>query len=105
MNRTLFDSLPDKEHAIGVAWSGTPVGWRNQAINAVRDLCEVKDYFTTDDLPTAITETVTEPRAIGGLMTLAGRMQLCEPTNQTRNSTQRKNHNRPKRVWRSLVKK
>lgn len=99
---TLFDTLPDKEHAIALAWSGTSEGWRNKAIMAVEQLCATNEYFTTDDLPTEIANGVKEPRALGALMTLARKMGLCETTNTTRASTQRKNHNRPKRVWRSL---
>lgn len=102
---TLFDTLPDKEHAIAVAWSGAAQDWRLRAISAVEALCATNEYFTTDDLPDAITGGVKEPRALGGLMTLARKMGLCEPTNTTRASKQRQNHNRPKRVWRSLVRK
>lgn len=56
--------------------------------------------FTTDDLWTAVTSTVREPRAMGAAIKQAAATGLIEGTGAYRRSTRSECHARPVAVWR-----
>jgi hypothetical protein len=83
---------------------------------ALMSLCRVakqKPDLTTDDVDdymkqislemTGPPPTTHEPRAMGPVMTRGAKYGWIERTNADRNSKNRKSHDRPKRVWRSLI--
>lgn len=101
-----------RDEALERVERGAPYWWKEAAMNAVRDVAQVRSggEFTTDavwlklcwSIGKAAAESV-EPRAMGAVMRAAQGEGICEPTDRTRKSVRPACHSRPIRVWRSLL--
>ena len=82
--------------------------WKRQMLEVVRQVCLSNEEFTAD-LPMEIyAQDETRPkthtdRAMGAVMVQARKLGYRAPTNEYRESARRSCHNRPLRVWRSLI--
>lgn len=77
-------------------------GWLSQFKSAIRVVAQGLETFTSDDVLKAFPnlEECEEKRVIGAAFrSLSGRVITPEGY---RNSTRRKSHSRPKRVWRAI---
>jgi len=82
--------------------------WREAALHAIRACAHRYDFFTTDQVE-EVMERLNVPkthdlRALGSLMRRAQAMKIAFPTNSIETSKLAKNHRRPKRIWKSLLK-
>ncbi len=78
--------------------------WIDEAIEAIRRVAQNCPEFTSDDVWDELGGCDThEGRAMGPVMRKAAGMGICERTERTRNSSRPVCHNRPQRVWRSLL--
>lgn len=75
---------------------------------AVRNLAERRDEFSSLDvrrmMETMGFDPSGEPRVLGAIMLSAARRGIIERTDRTTTSDSAKAHNRPVRVWRSLLR-
>lgn len=88
-----------------VRWNADPE-WFRHALIIVYSLAMAKRYFTTDDVWEALAHsdiTTPEPRAMGAVMRMAAKDDVCKATEHYTNSKRRMCHARPLRVWQSLV--
>jgi len=91
--------------------------WVQAAVEWIAITARKADEFTTDDVVAVWTKAdkavpgmhippaCPEPRAWGAAMRIAKRRGICAPTPFYRNAGHVRSHNRPKRVWRSLVRR
>jgi hypothetical protein len=82
--------------------------WWSCMLESGREIALRKPYFFTDDVVGWCKEhhpnaTTHEQRAIGPLMREMARREICEPTQDWVQSSQRQNHRRPMQVWWSLI--
>lgn len=96
-----FDTTT-RDAAIDRVGASAPEDWMRRAVRAVEKVAAVNEEFTTDALWDLI-EPPREPRAMGAVMVEAAKSKLCEATERTRKSKRKECHNRPLRIWRSLV--
>ena len=101
---TLFDPYGDKE-AAARALDHARRAWVEAALISGRRLARSQTFLTSADVRAGIPETITthEPRALGGVMRKLQKEGWIVPTDSHRLSKNRVNHNRPMRVWRSVV--
>ncbi len=81
--------------------------WRGLADEAVRQIVEECDEFTTDEVWTRVNLTGVsggDPRGMGAVMDAAMTAGLIARTAKTVKSTRPECHGRPVRVWRSLAR-
>jgi hypothetical protein len=78
--------------------------WKEDVLNAIRMLAEVREYFTSDDVWMEV-ESPREPRALGAMMRQAKKLGWIEPTTSHVMSIRVACHRRPLRIWRSLIYK
>jgi hypothetical protein len=82
--------------------------WWQCMLECGRDIAERKQYFNTDDIVFLMRQrhpnaTTHEGRAKGPLMSALARLGYCTPTEDWIESRQKICHNRPMRVWYSLI--
>lgn len=100
--------MTPRDLGIRLAGLGADPDWYAAAIAVVRWLATRRHEFTTDavwfvlDRLGGIPPT-PEPRAMGHVMATCRRDGMIDRTNITANSTRDECHNRPLRVWRSLI--
>jgi len=107
----LFDSVNGvrrRDAAMERGEKSAGEAWKEAALHAIRACAHRYDFFTTDQVE-EVMERLGVPkthdlRALGSLMRRAQSMNICFPTNSIETSKLAKNHRRPKRVWKSLVK-
>lgn len=86
-------------------------GWSEQALRAVRKVCELHEEFVADDIWDHIKPPANgaDPRALGGVMRRAMTLRYCEPLLDPKGriicmpSTKASQHRNPLRVYRSLL--
>lgn len=98
MNAQLGERL--KEQAL-TAVEQAHKDWVVIALQVVRDLCNSRPEFTTDDIWMYVEGIPAEPRAMGAVMRKAVKERLCEQTDRTIKSRRAQCHRRPIAVWRS----
>ena len=91
-----------KEEAINRAEQGGSDTWITNAHKVMEHLANNYREFTSDEFWELI-EKPKEPRVSGAIFRWAFERGMIEPTNEYISSTQKANHMRPIRVWRSLV--
>lgn len=102
---TLFDGFVGKklaDDATARGWENAGEPWRQQALEDLESLCRRHADFTADDLDD-VAKLLEDPRAIGGLVREGLKRGWCAPTGEYRISKIARCHQRPKRVWRSLI--
>ena len=80
--------------------------WKKKAMQIVRELCEARREFTTDDVWGELTKygyVTHEPRALGSLMLKSVRNGICENTGRYVHSQRKACHSRPIPVYSSLI--
>lgn len=107
---TLFDK-PVAQAAARTAMdsvsSVTSDEWKQRARDAVLNVARDRGAagFTTDDVKRSfpsLTATVGNAKAWGPIMVVCKRAGLIETTGEFRQGGNVRDHNRPKRVWRSM---
>ena len=81
-------------------------GWMTHALDAVLDLARTQEKVTSDDVWEVLDDVGTEThdnRAMGAVMTEAGRQEWLHRTDVTVLSRRPINHRRPIRLWTSLI--
>lgn len=81
--------------------------WRADAMTAVEHVARTRHELTSDDVWSTMSNTsdahTHDPRAMGPIMRAARAAGWIVPTDRYRASGHTVNHNRPQRVWRSLI--
>ena len=93
----------ETKDAIANAWKGADSAWQDEALRAIQTAAKGREFLTTDHVWATGLGNPREPRAMGAAMVIASRESWIEPTARWAQSTKRSCHNRPKRVWRSLL--
>lgn len=93
----------DKEAAIAKAWEGAPEEWRHLAVEAIREVALNHAELTSDDVWATGLPSPPEPRAMGPALRVAAKEGYIKPLPRYRESGRRVCHNRPVRVWESLI--
>ena len=99
-------SLLAKVNAIDSAENGANPDWLAAARRGVKVLAHRREFLTSDDLWVWLADLkipVKEPRAMGAVMAGARRDALITPTSQFLPSARPACHQRPQRVWKSLI--
>lgn len=103
----LIDAIAAADAAIASADDALSVYWRRAALEAVESVARWRETFTTDDVWKLLEREdrgrPAEPRAMGAIMRHAVAAGYCEPTADWVATGHIKSHNRPRRVWRSLI--
>ncbi len=81
--------------------AGTEPGWRAQAIDIVRRVCQAKADFFCDDIWAAGLPPTNNDKALGPIMMFAARQGWCKKTDRVRPSI--RSHYSGKPVWESLL--
>lgn len=84
--------------AMAVAYRGAPADWLRKAQDAVRQLADQGQEFTTDEVWARVPPP-PEPRAIGVVMRWAAESGLVVNTKRHRSSRRPGCHARPVTVW------
>lgn len=92
-----------RDEAIERADGGADVRFMELALDAVRRAAETLPELTSDDVVALCAMTAREPRQWGAVMQRARRDGIIAPLERWRQSSNRTNHARPMRLWRSLV--
>lgn len=99
------DAERAREEAIARVDRNADDDWMDAALQAVTDLANSRESFTTDDVWLLLTNRGVEPphevRAMGAVMRRAARAGLVSKTDRVRNSVRVECHCRPVAVWAS----
>lgn len=100
----LSDLSPEEltSEAIDRAEAAADPAWKILGLLAIRQLCDKRDEFCSDDVWSLLPQT-RENRALGSLLRAAQEKGWCRPTSEYRASSLPQQHRRPIRVWKSLV--
>lgn len=81
--------------------------WVSVALVAIRDVAVRKEFFTTDDVLRGCPhlEGCPEKRMLGAAMRIAGKEGMISPTDRYTDSIRVSSHRRPKRVWKSALRR
>lgn len=79
--------------------------WKVRVMSIVEEICRTQREFTSDDVRSALGDFYSsgthDPRALGGLMRVAKKEKLCEPTGF--HVPSKFTHGHLHQVWRSLI--
>jgi len=97
-----------RDEGIDRALGGAPVGWQEDALDAVRFLAERRSYLDADDvweqLEATGARTPENMSALAGVLKQAsGRLAWIEATDRSRKSERDGRHRSRIMVWRSLI--
>lgn len=103
-----WDKLPEPsgvDEAMRRVVAHAPEPWTAAAERAVKEVAMAMPYLTTDEVWAAMPpdRSTHENRAMGPIMTRAGRQGLIRATDEHRDSTRPEAHARPVRIWKSLM--
>ena len=98
-------SVMDMETAIAAATEKAGEEWQEKALLTIENLARTSQTFTADDVWLAGLERPENSRALGGVMRLARKQGLIEPTDRLVTSVFESGHYGPRRVWRSLARR
>lgn len=101
---SLEDAIAERDVALERVEASSDEEWRDRAFAAVRQTCEQREQFISDDIWTiSQLDSTREDRALGPVLLRAARAGLCIKTDRVRPST--RSHGSGKPVWRSLIYK
>lgn len=97
-----------RDNAMRQVDMGAALEWKRAAAVALRAVARRQATLTSGDVVAHLAEhypnvQTPEPRAMGPVVRRAQTEGLIAPTGQFVNSQNRHDHNRPMRVWRSLI--
>lgn len=99
---TLDDARRQRDAALARVDEHADQAWKQQALDAVRQVCEQRPDFHVDDIWTLTDLPSTrEDRALGPVMLRAARLGWCRKTDRVRPSA--RSHGSGKPVWQSLL--
>lgn len=99
---SITDALEQRAQAIQHVDEHADPDWKDQALAAVRQVCESRADFHVDDIWTLTDLPSTrEDRALGPVMLRAARLGWCRKTDRVRPSA--RSHGSGKPVWESLL--
>jgi hypothetical protein len=97
----------EKEEAIDRVERHANPDWKLTVAKVIREVATLKAEFTTDDvwlrLKLYVNAATHEPRAMGAAMLRASKDGICQPLMRFEQSGRASCHNRPIRVWKSLL--
>lgn len=99
---SLEDALAARDVQLARVDEHADQDWKQQALNAVHRVCELRPDFHVDDI-WSLTDlpSTREDRALGPVMLTAARRGWCVKTDRVRPSA--RSHGSGKPVWRSLI--
>jgi hypothetical protein len=107
VNPTLFDAIEGEKRrdaAIERVDRNADDDWKAKAMDAVRQVCRMRDEFTTDAVWAILdregVKPPREPRALGAVMRRASSAGLIERTDRFVPTTRPQAHRKPTAVWR-----
>lgn len=84
---------------------GPNTDWARVIVGVIKTVSGRQEQFTSADIwKWKNLGNCTDNRAMGAAFLIAHRLRYCEPTNQLMTVKNRTSHNRPLRVWRSLIR-
>ena len=99
---SIDDALAARAEALAAVDAHADPLWKDQALAAVRRVCELRQDFHVDDSWTLTDLPSTrEDRALGPIMLKAARLGYCRKTDRVRPSA--RSHGSGKPVWTSLI--
>lgn len=102
MTDLLQDALAARDEALKRVEQAANEQWKNDALAAVRQTCEQRPDFISDDVwNVGGLDSTREDRALGPVFLKAARAGWCVKTDRTRPSV--RSHGSGKPVWRSLL--
>ena len=103
----ILASASARDIALARVYMAASDAWREAAWKALRRVSKRKAEFTTDDVWRVLdawgTDAPREPRAMGPVMMLATRVNICVATGQYLKSERVACHRRPLAVYRSYA--